>query len=104
MPPYLKSIQSSGVNLYLYKQKLTTNVYRKRDRLVIPDINKKYVIQGAGWLSQNDITWGQALYGHKLTSNVYRKRDKLVMLDVYKEMTSSWRLASTTKMTSLGTS
>jgi hypothetical protein len=31
-----------------------------RDRLVISKVNKNDVIQGAGWLGQNDVTWGQA--------------------------------------------
>ncbi len=31
-----------------------------RDRLVIPDATKNDIIQGAGWLGQNDVTWGQA--------------------------------------------
>ncbi len=28
--------------------------------VVIHDANKNNVIEGAGWLVQNDITWGQA--------------------------------------------
>jgi hypothetical protein len=30
-----------------------------RDRLVIPDVNKNGIIQGAGYPGQNDVTWGQ---------------------------------------------
>ncbi len=28
--------------------------------LITPNVNKKYIIQGEGWLNKNDVTWGQA--------------------------------------------
>jgi hypothetical protein len=43
-----------GLKLLIMNQRLL------EDMLVTPDVNKKGVIRGAGWLDKNDVTRGQA--------------------------------------------
>ncbi len=63
------------------------------DRLVIPDVNKNYVIQGADYLGKNDITQGQVNSTDMLPNKIV-KQSRVTNLTLYKHWLGLVNLAS----------